>query len=156
MTAEETGFLRAIKQNPADATARGAYADWLDEHDRSYEAALQRSKAGLSEVFFKLRRKSDGLFSTAQRPNARAPMRWDTKGKMWRKIDDLHSHMRGLTSTRTSYAGTPWSDLEVVVLEVRVTYTTTLPVAEQKHPRWENSTQITVVEPLGAGAEGEA
>jgi uncharacterized protein (TIGR02996 family) len=152
MTAEENGFLASIKKDPKDVTARSAYADWLDEHDRPYEAAFQRSKAGLSEVFFQLRRKSDGLFSTAQRRNAYSPMRWAAKGKMWRKITDLHSHMRGLANTST-YAGTPWNDVEVVVQEVRVTYSTVLPVEHQKHPRWPTATQITVVEPLGEGVE---
>lgn len=152
MTAEERGFLTAIKKNANDATARGAYADWLDEHDRPYEAALQRSKAGLSEVFFQIRRKSDGLFSTGHRPNAYSPMKWAPKGKMWRKLADLHSHIRGLMDT-TSYGGTPWSDVEVVFIEVRVTYTATLPVEKQTHPRWPTSTQITVVEPLGEGTE---
>ena len=41
MTSEERGFLDAIKTNPDDVTARGAYADWLDEHDRHHDAMLQ-------------------------------------------------------------------------------------------------------------------
>jgi uncharacterized protein (TIGR02996 family) len=41
MTTEEAGFLITLKQNPDDATARSAYADWLDEHDRPYEALLK-------------------------------------------------------------------------------------------------------------------
>ena len=152
MNAEERGFLAAIKKNSDDATARSAYADWLDEHERPYEAAQQRSKAGLSEVFFKIRRKSDGLFSTAQRAHAYAPMKWTTAGKMWRKVSDLHSHMRNRSDTKT-YAGTAWDDLEVVVLEVRVTYSTALPIAVQKTLY---RSVPTVVEPLGKNAPGEA
>jgi uncharacterized protein (TIGR02996 family) len=152
MDAEERGFLAAIKKNPDDATARSAYADWLDEHDRPYEAALQRSKAGLSEVFYKIRRKSDGLFSTAQRANSYSPMKWSATGKMWRKVGDLHSHMRNLSNTKT-YAGTPWDDVEVVVTEVRVTFSTALPITVQQNLyRW----IPTAVEPLAAGAGDEA
>ena len=146
MTADEKGFLATLKKNPQDVTARAAYADWLDEHERPYEAALQRSKAGLSEVFFQIRRKSDGLFSTGNRANAYSPMKWAAKGKMWRKLTDLHSHIRGMMDT-TSYGGTPWEGIEVVVTEVRVTYSTALPVVKQQHPRWPMATQITVVEP---------
>jgi len=150
MDAEERGFLAAIEKNPDDATARAAYADWLEEHERPYEAALQRGKAGLSEVFFKIRRKSDGLFSTAQRAHASAPMKWATTGKMWRKVGDLHSHMRNLSDSRT-YAGTPWEDIEVAVMEVRVTYSTALPIAVQKMLY---RAVPTVVEPLGTSARG--
>jgi uncharacterized protein (TIGR02996 family) len=39
-TPDERGFLDAIKKYPDDATARLVYADWLDEHDRPYEAIL--------------------------------------------------------------------------------------------------------------------
>jgi uncharacterized protein (TIGR02996 family) len=40
MTSEESGFLLAIEKAPTDVAARGAYADWLDEHGRPYEALL--------------------------------------------------------------------------------------------------------------------
>jgi uncharacterized protein (TIGR02996 family) len=145
MTADEKGFLLAIKKNPDDTTARSAYADWLDEHERPYEAMLQRAKAGLSEVYFQLRRKSDGLFSTGQRSRPRTPIRWAAKGKMWRKLADLHSHMRGLWDSKT-YSGTPWSDVEVVVVEVRITFSAALPIEMRKRQRG-STTQPTVVEP---------
>lgn len=45
MDADEKGSLAAIKKNPKDATARGAYADWLDEHGRAHDAMLQRAAA---------------------------------------------------------------------------------------------------------------
>ncbi|MCI0703664.1 MAG: TIGR02996 domain-containing protein, partial [Planctomycetia bacterium] len=89
MTSDERGFQLAIKKNPKDLTAHGAYADWLEEHDRPYEAALQRAKAGLSEVYFKLRRKSDGLFSEGNEQRYGKKSHWSAKGKMWRKLADL-------------------------------------------------------------------
>ncbi|MBN9122424.1 MAG: TIGR02996 domain-containing protein, partial [Planctomycetes bacterium] len=69
LDAEERGFVLALKKDPTDATARGAYADWLDEHGRHYDAVLQREAAGLSELRFKVRRKSGGPFSEARRDN---------------------------------------------------------------------------------------
>jgi uncharacterized protein (TIGR02996 family) len=154
MTADEKGFLAALKKNPKDATARGAYADWLDEHERPYEAALQRGKAGLSEVYYKIRRKTDGLFSTGTRSSSWVPMGWSQNGKMWRKLSDLLGHMRGLVDTKT-YGRTAWKDIEVVFVEVRVTYTTTLPVTKEKIRGYASRTRPTVVEPLGGGKKTE-
>ena len=150
MTSEERGFLTAIKENPDDVTARGAYADWLDEHDRHYEAVLQRAEANLSEVYFKLRRKSDGLFSEGR--SSSGPIRWTTKGKMWRRLSDLRSHMANMRP-RNDYGGKiPWSDLEVVVLEVRVTVAATLPISAPPDPRtWGGP---TITEPLGGDSKG--
>src|SRR5947209_20269787 len=88
MNAEESGFLLSIKKNPGDLPARRAYADWLEEYDRPYEAMLQRGQSGLSEVFFKLRRKSDGLFSEG--PDR--TRKWSSKGKMWRKLSTLRAN----------------------------------------------------------------
>ncbi|MDY3558251.1 TIGR02996 domain-containing protein [Gemmata sp. JC673] len=42
MTVEEAALLRAIAAVPGEVTARLAYADWLDEHDRGIEAAWVR------------------------------------------------------------------------------------------------------------------
>lgn len=39
---EEDAFHAAIHADCSDAVARGAYADWLDEHERPVEAATQR------------------------------------------------------------------------------------------------------------------
>jgi uncharacterized protein (TIGR02996 family) len=39
---DEAAFLSHLAAHPEDETARGAYADWLDEHDRGEEAAKQR------------------------------------------------------------------------------------------------------------------
>jgi uncharacterized protein (TIGR02996 family) len=39
---DEGTFLAAIKVTPLDEAAHGAYADWLDEHDRPEEADRQR------------------------------------------------------------------------------------------------------------------
>lgn len=39
---DETAFRAALKADPTDRTTRLVFADWLDEHDRAREAALQR------------------------------------------------------------------------------------------------------------------
>jgi uncharacterized protein (TIGR02996 family) len=149
MTAEEKGFLAAIKKNSADATARGAYADWLDEHERSYEALLQRDKAGISEAWFKLRRKSDGLFSEGL--TSRRDIRWSTKGKMWRKLNDLRSHLFNLRFSSHYGSDTPWDDLEVIVIEVRAAVAVTLPVVvRESHGPYATARTCTIPEPLGA------
>ena len=146
MTAEEKGFLLALKKNPNDATARGAFADWLEEHGRAYEALLQRDKAGVAEAWFKLRRKSDGLFSEGL-TSGRRTVRWSTKGKMWRQLGDLRSHLVGLRG-HTLYGGdTPWEDLEVVAIELRLVVAATLPV---KKTKFGYSSSLTITEPLGA------
>ena len=146
MDAEANGFLRALKKNPKDVATLSAYADWLDEHNRQYEAARERGKAGLSEVYYKIRRKADGLFSTGNK--WRGKISWSEGGKLWHQLGDLHKHLGGLADKRT-YGGTKWDDLEVVFVEVRVTYTTTLPLSRKRGRR------MTVVEPLGGEAEGE-
>jgi uncharacterized protein (TIGR02996 family) len=43
MTADEQAFHAAIAAAPADAAVHGAYADWLDEHDRPEEADWHRA-----------------------------------------------------------------------------------------------------------------
>src|SRR3954470_19625319 len=105
MTADEKGFLHALEQNPDDTTARAAYADWLEKHGRRYEAILQRGRAGVSEVYFKLRRKSDGLFSDC---NTHKPDGWSATGKMWRELSGLRAHLAGYErSNRWSYLKEP-------------------------------------------------
>jgi uncharacterized protein (TIGR02996 family) len=39
---DEQAFLNKIAENPLDEGPRGAFADWLDEHDRPEEADRQR------------------------------------------------------------------------------------------------------------------
>jgi uncharacterized protein (TIGR02996 family) len=155
MTSEENGFLLTLKKNPDDSTAHSAYADWLDEHDRHYEAILQRDKAGVSEVWFKLRRKSDGLFSEGRSTSRHRPVRWSAKGKMWRRLSDLRSHMANMRDS-TSYGNTPWTDLEVVVIEIRTSAAAVLPILVERDPtrRWAQQT-FTIVEPLGEEANKE-
>ncbi len=156
MTADENGFLLALEQNPDDTTARAAYADWLEEHDRRYEAILQRGLAGISEVYFKLRRKSDGLFSEC---DTHDPKGWSTKGKMWRELSSLRAHMAGCERSHRwgnpkkaiPYLGnTAWNDLEVVVVELRLVEGATLPVrCKSEHDGTKLKVTITVPEPLG-------
>lgn len=147
MSADEGGFLAALKKDKNDVATRSAYADWLDEHERPYEAAVQRGKAGLSEVFYKVRCKDDGLFSTGK-IDGTYKMGWSAGGKMWRRLIDLHAHFRGMANPR-SYFGTPWDEIEVVVIEVRVTYTAALPLKREK-PQGVGRIRTIVVEPLGA------
>lgn len=40
---EEAGFLETLEANPSNETARGAYADWLEERGRTEEAERHRS-----------------------------------------------------------------------------------------------------------------
>lgn len=39
---DEAAFRAVLTENPTDATSRLVYADWLDEHDRPRDAALER------------------------------------------------------------------------------------------------------------------
>jgi uncharacterized protein (TIGR02996 family) len=132
-TLDERGFLEAIQKNPGDTTARLVYADWLDEYDRPYEAILQRERAGVAEVRYKLRRKSDGLFACGRLPGYGATDAWSTRGKMWRKLSQLQGHIR--TARRWSaknYRGTPWGEVEIAVVEVRPVVVATLPASDPK------------------------
>ena len=44
-TAEDRAFIRAILVNPAELTAWLVYADWLDEHDNTFQAEFLRLMA---------------------------------------------------------------------------------------------------------------
>jgi uncharacterized protein (TIGR02996 family) len=90
---EEAGFLMALAEDAQDTATRAAYADWLDEHDRAYEAAVQRDKAGMSEVWYKLRRKTDGLFAEPD-----GPKHWTTAGRRWRSLKQLVPHIHNLSA----------------------------------------------------------
>lgn len=137
-TPEERGFLDAIEQNPDDTTARAVYADWLDEHDRPYEAVLQRERAGVAEVRYKLRRKSDGLFACGQLPwnwGGEGEF-WSRQGKLWRKLSQLQEHIsRARRWSAKTYGRTPWSDVEIAVVEVRPVVVATLPITSEKASR---------------------
>jgi len=113
-SAEEQGFLQAIKENPGDVTTLLAYADWLEEHDRPYRAMMQRVQAGVSQVRFKVRRKSDGLFA-----GSGEYIEWSAGGKEWDKLSSVRGHLAA-NSYRDKYGGVPWSDVEIAVFEVRV------------------------------------
>jgi len=128
---DEHGFLEAIEKNSDDTTARLAYADWLDERDRPYEAILQRERAGVSEVRYKLRRKSDGRFACGQLPWNCDTGLWSDRGKMWRKLSQLRGHILRVRRAMRSYGGTPWRDVEIAVAEIRAVIVATLPAANQ-------------------------
>jgi len=139
-TADERGFLGAIKKSPDDATARLIYADWLDEHDRPFEAVLQREQAGVAEVRYKLRRTSGGLFACGQLPgNCRTGL-WSDRGKLWRKLSRLQEHIRRARHwNKKTYGGTPWSNVEIAVVEVRPVVVATLPPTRPKRTRRKGS-----------------
>lgn len=165
MTSEERGFVSAIKKSPKDATARGAYADWLDEHGRPYEALIQRGKAELSEVYFKVRRKSDGLFSEGS--GTSGGKHWSTKGKMWRQLHVLRSHLRNYIQANRGWSArrevelryydhTAWDDLEIIVVEVRVVVGAVLPMSIQGDVKDSRGrVEVVITEPLGANSEEE-
>jgi uncharacterized protein (TIGR02996 family) len=137
--AEERGFLAALKQDPKDATSRLAYADWLEEHDRSYEAMLQRVKAGVSEARFKIRRKSDGLFSEGYNG------RWSHKGKEWRTLSTVKGFFTTNAGSPRLMDNTNWEDVEVVVFEVRVLPITEMAVTRERSHGHRHT--VTVQEP---------
>jgi uncharacterized protein (TIGR02996 family) len=113
---QERGFLKAIKENPADVASRLAYADWLEEQGRAHDALKQRAEGGVSWVFYKIRRKSDGLYADGKGG-------WSNKGKEWTKASLLKQHLSydsafSGDSSSGRYAKTDWTDLEVAVFEV--------------------------------------
>jgi uncharacterized protein (TIGR02996 family) len=124
---DEAGFVTFIEANPEDTTARAAYADWLAEHGRRLEAAQQRDAAGLSEVQYKLRRKSDGLFSECREGR----FAWTLKGKGWRRLADLRAHIAAARSG-SNYYETPVSDVEVVAVEIRAVMLARMPLEFKK------------------------
>ena len=120
---EEAGFLRAIEEDATDATTRLACADWLEEHGRPYRAMLQRVAAGVSEARFKVRRKSDGLFSEGGERH----VKWSPRGVEWERLSSVRAHLAS-GSHQPLYGGnTPWADVEVVAFEVRVRPVCSLP-----------------------------
>jgi uncharacterized protein (TIGR02996 family) len=108
--AEEKGFLKAIKENPGDVASRLAFADWLEEHGRRHDAIQQRAAANVSWVVYKIRRKSDGLYSDGR-------YGWNEKGKAWPKVGLLKQHLSA-GSYSGKYYSTPWADLEIAVFEM--------------------------------------
>ena len=159
---EEAAFLAALEKNPKDANARAAYADWLDEHDQHYEAILQRGAAGLSEVSFKIRRKSDGLFSEGAEGRHRGKKPWTTKGKLWPKLLFLRLHLNEQARDHFRrqrwqsinppedflYQGdTPVDDLEVVVVELRFTVGATMPISLPDEETKKPKPSFTITEP---------
>jgi uncharacterized protein (TIGR02996 family) len=140
---EEATFLVAIQKDAGDVNTRAAYADWLDEHNRPYEAAVQRDKGGVSEVWYKLRRTTDGLFAEPDNPN-----RWTNTGKRWRSLKQLLLHVRSLSGAG-HYLQVRFEDVEVVVIEVRPQTVGTLPVsARRPYPQWPNVVKFTIDEPV--------
>jgi len=151
MTSEEKGFLAAIKKDPDDATARGAYADWLDEHGRRHDAMLQRSAAGLSEI----RRKTDGLFSEGAEGRHAGKVPWTTKGKMWPTMAHLRSHLNseipyysrsGRKKPYLYQRDTPLSDLEVIVVELRFVVGARMALAVQFDQGYKTRASVKITE----------
>jgi uncharacterized protein (TIGR02996 family) len=146
VTMDERGFLKAIEENPDDTVTRLAYADWLEEQGRSYEAMKQRVKGGVSQVQYKLRRKSDGLFSEG---GGGAQVQWTTKGKIWPGLAHIRGHLIAQGRRERYGNNTSWSSLEVVVFELRVLPQGTLPISIEKHEQYSWKRIITIEEPQG-------
>ena len=113
-SAEERGLLKAIEENPNDVAARLAYADWLEEHDRPYRAMMQRVEAGVSQVRYKVRRKTDGKFA-----GSGEYIEWSEGGKEWERLSSVRGHLAA-NSYKENYGSVPWKDVEIAVFEIRV------------------------------------
>jgi uncharacterized protein (TIGR02996 family) len=152
---DEAGFIAFLEANPNDATAHAAYADWLAEHGRPVEAAFQRDAAGLSHVSYKLRRKSDGLFSEGREVGRSSNnYRWTMQGKSWSSLGELKAHLSALRRADPKYggsgaAGTRWSDLEIVIVEVRTVTLAHLPLT-YGNPK-KGTPHVTIGEPVLTG-----
>lgn len=144
---DEAAFLVTIQKNPADSNARVAYADWLEEHDRPYEAAVQRDRAGVSEVWLKLRRKTDGLFADREKDGRnRWSVVWTRRGRRWRSLKELVPHMTNMG--RGDYAGVAWKDIEVVVVETRPQEVAALPLSiHRPYPQYPTLVRFRIDEP---------
>src|SRR5262245_10200245 len=140
---EEKGFLQSIEEDPEDVATRLAYADWLEEHQRSYEAMLQRVEAGVSEARYKVRRKSDGLFSEGGASN----VQFSSNGAEWKKVSSVRAHL-SQNAPQGLYGGnTPWDDVEIVVYEVRTHLIGTLPYSFKQPEKFWRSRTVLVHEP---------
>jgi uncharacterized protein (TIGR02996 family) len=141
---EESGFISAIKENPGDMASRLAYADWLEDQGRSHDALQQRVKAGVSQLCYKLRRKSDGLFSDCDEEMPG----WSTGGKQWRRLGDVRGHFTRLSYLPKYGGNTSWDDLEVVLFEVRTQAVAVLTVSRNKSG---GPQKVVIHEPQDAG-----
>jgi uncharacterized protein (TIGR02996 family) len=131
---EERGFLKALKENTKDATTRMAYADWLEEHQ-------QRVKAGVSEARYRLRRKSDGLFFEAY-------THWTARGRHWRTLSAAKAYLNSWAGYE-HFNGTPWSEIEIDVVEVRTQVIASLSISQSggNHP-WRQGGGVIIHEPM--------
>jgi uncharacterized protein (TIGR02996 family) len=120
---EEQGFFKALQEDPADVTTRLAYADWLEEHGRPYRAMLQRVEAGVSQVRYKVRRKSDGLFAGSGERH----IEWSAGGKEWESLSSVRAHLAVGSHNKLYGLNTPWSDVEIIAIEVRMHVVGTVP-----------------------------
>ena len=146
---EEAGFLVALEKDAEDTTTRAAYADWLDEHNRACEAAVQRDKAGLSEVWYKVRRKTDGLFAEPEGPKF-----WTKTGKRWRSLKQVVPHIHNV-SEGGRYLAVKWENLEVVVTEIRPQDIGTLLVSvRHPYPQWPSVVTFAIDEPVTPSIPG--
>ena len=140
--AEEQGFLDALSENANDRLSRLAFADWLEEHRRPYEAMLQRIEAGVSEGRYKVRRRSDGLFSEGGEKD----VEWSPKGKEWKQRAHARAHRTALSHKPRYGDNTAWEDVEIAVFEVRVQPVCALAFSRQPGP-WRRA--VVVHEPIG-------
>jgi hypothetical protein len=93
----------------------------------------QRVEAGVSEARYKVRRKSDGLFSEGGARN----VQWSTGGAEWKKVSSVRAHLSQSAPGDLYGGNTPWDDVEVVVYEVRTLFIGTLPYSfKQPEQTW--------------------
>jgi len=150
-SAEERGFLKAIKENPDDQASRLAYADWLEDHDRPHDALNQRVKAGVSQLGYKIRRKSDGLFSDGNE-GGMWEVKWSTQGRQWSNLGHVRGHFTRHSPNPFYGSNTRWDDLEVVLFEVRIQPISVLPVSREEQARgW--SHKVVIYEPKESSGE---
>jgi uncharacterized protein (TIGR02996 family) len=143
---QERGFLLALEEKPDDVPTLLAYADWLEEHGRPYRAMLRRVQAGVSQVRYKIRRKSDGLFADS----GGMRVSWSAGGKEWEKLSSVRAHLAVGSSNDKYGTNTPWEDVEIVAIEVRVHVVGTVPFSlgeKTGSAPWRQQRKVTITEP---------
>ena len=142
-SAEERGLLWSIEQYPQDPRPRLIYADWLDDHGRPYRAMMQRVEASVSQVRYKIRRKSDGKFSEGGEHD----VQWTSRGKEWTEFSKVRAYL-ALVSRQRRYGGnTDWSDVEVAVFEIRVQFVEAIPFTIDREAWRSRGRRLTMAEP---------
>lgn len=97
MTSDEQGFLAAIRADRDNDVIRGAYADWLDEHDRPERAEFIRVQILLAAPDHShpaIDPTGDGCTVCGER-RARELKLWAKNCIRWAGMSDEHYHLTG-------------------------------------------------------------